>query len=142
MCKACKVAFIGVLLAVIPAEKSILWAADAPSTSQTNQPAAAATATAPQSATYSGKVVVVDRGANTVTVEIEKRICLFKINPDTVILSAGKRVTLKEVTSGQPVTLELTQGPAGEVLVTSATVTSSKNETEAAGAEPKRKKKK
>jgi hypothetical protein len=138
MCKACKIAFIGVLLAVIPAEKSILWAADA--TTQTNQPAAPTAS--PQTASYSGKVVVVDRGANTVTVEIEKRICLFKINPDTVILSAGKRVTLKEVTSGQPVTLELSQGPAGEVLVTSATVTSSKTETEAAGGEPKRKKKK
>jgi len=138
MCKACKIAFIGVLLAVIPAEKSILWAADA--TIQTNQPSAPTASL--QTASYSGKVVVVDRGANTVTVEIEKRICLFKINPDTVILSAGKRVTLKEVTSGQPVTLELSQGPAGEVLVTSATVTSSKTETEAAGGEPKRKKKK
>src|SRR3954452_24157238 len=107
MYKAYKVAFIGVLLAVIPAEKSILCAEDAKPATQPTQ--AAGAAAAPQSASFSGKVVVVDREANTLTVEIEKRICLFKISPDTVIVSAGKRITLKQLTPGQPVTLDLVQ---------------------------------
>jgi len=138
MLRAYKVAFIGVLLAVFPADKSVLWADDAKS----GQSTTVSTTTSPQSVSYTGKVVVVDREANTVTVEIDKRVCLFKINPETVIVSAGKRITLKDLTSGQPVTLELVQGAKGEVLVATATVTASSSQTEAAGSSEKRKKKK
>ena len=138
MLKACKVAFIGVLLAVFPADKSVLWADEA----RTNSQQTVTSTAAPQSATYTGKVVVVDREANTLTVEIDKRICLFKISPDTTIVSAGKKISLKDLSSGQPVTLDLVQGSRGEVLVASATVNSSSNETEAAGDSPKRKKRK
>jgi hypothetical protein len=131
MSKACKLAFIGVLLAVIPVQKAVLWA------DETNKTATVS----PQSVSYSGKVVVVDRQDNAVTVEIDKRVCKFKISADTVIVSEGKRITLKDLVAGQPVTLELVQAPTGEVLVATATVTSSKSETEAAGPSKRKKRK-
>jgi len=136
MFKACKVAFIGVLLAVIPTQKSVLWADQA-----NNDKAAPSSPATPQSVSYTGKVLVVDREASTVIVEIDKRVCLFKVSADTVITAEGKRITLKELASGQPVTLELVQAANGEVLVASATVTSSKSETEAAGPSKHKKRK-
>ena len=74
MLRACKVAFIGVLLAIIPEETSVLWADDAKQ--EQAKPAQ-------QNFTCSGKVVVVDREAGTVTVEVQKRLYLLKLSAES-----------------------------------------------------------
>ena len=107
MLRAWKVAFIGVLLAIIPEERSVLWAQAA-----TDEQAKTA-----QQNSYSGKVVVVDREARTVTVEIQKRLYLLKLSNETRILRKGKKVSITEVTTGQEITVQLVEGPGGEVLV-------------------------
>src|SRR5438132_13717222 len=108
MLRAWKVAFIGVLLAIIPEERSVLWAQSA------NQDQ---TKPAQQNNTYSGKVVVVDREAKTVTVEIQKRLYLLKLSADSRILRKGKRVSVNELVTGQEITVKWVESAAGEVLV-------------------------
>src|SRR5256885_4815360 len=108
MLRAWKVAFIGVLLAIMPEERSVLWAQGA-SEEQTKA--------AEQNPDYSGKVVVVDREAKTVTVEIQKRLYLLKLSATTRILRKGKRVSIDDVITGQEITVQLVEGPGGEVLV-------------------------
>lgn len=130
MLRAWKVAFIGVLLAIIPEEKSVLWAQsvkedEARPTQQNN--------------TYSGKVVVVDRDAKTVTVEIQKRLYLLKLSGDSRILRKGKRVSINDVVTGQEITVKLLESPAGEVLVATLFIgppTNEPSEPAGQGAEP------
>src|SRR5439155_16064276 len=88
MLRAWKVAFIGVLLAIIPEERSVLWAQSAKEDQAKS---------AQQDNTYSGKVVVVDRDAKTATVEIQKRLYLLKLSGDSRIFRKGKRVAINEV---------------------------------------------
>ena len=108
MLRAWKVAFIGVLLAIMPEERSVLWAQGA-SEEQTKA--------AEQNPAYSGKVVVVDREAKTVTVEIQKRLYLLKLSATTRILRKGKRVSIEDLITGQEITVQLVEGPGGQVLV-------------------------
>ncbi len=124
MLRAWKVAFIGVLLAIIPEETSVLWAQD----TKEDQSKAAQ-----QNFTYSGKVVVVDREAKTVTVEIQKRLYLLKLSAATRILRNGKKVSINEVITAQEITVQLMEGPGGEVLVTRLFIGPPSEESEAAG---------
>ena len=166
MFRACKIGFIGVLLAIVPVEKSVLWAADdtastppkgaADSTppkgaADSTPPKGAADSTLPKGAadstlpkdaadstlpkssgsTYTGKVVVVDRTARTVTVEIEKRLYLLKLSPNAKIVRKGRRISIAEVLTGQEVTVQLVEAAEGEVLVAKLNI-----EPPKAGAEP------
>jgi hypothetical protein len=123
MFRTCKVAFIGVLLAIVPVEKSVLWAADAKANS---------TAPKKQSSSYTGKIVVVDRAAKTVTVEIEKRLYLLKLSPSAKILRKGRKVAIAEVLTGQEVTVELVEAAEGQVLVAKLTIGPAQAESEPA----------
>src|SRR2546425_10893940 len=105
MLRAWKVAFIGVLLAIIPEATSVLWAQEAKGDQ---------TKAAQQNFTYSGKVVVVDREAKTVTVEIQKRLYLLKLSDATRILRNGKKGSISEVITAQEITVQLVEGPGGE----------------------------
>jgi len=124
MLRAWKVAFIGVLLAIIPEQTSVLWAQNA----KEDQ-----TKAAQQNFTYSGKVVVVDREAKTVTVEIQKRLYLLKLGGATRILRNGKKVSINELLTTQEITVQLMEGPGGEVLVTRLFIGPPSEEAEAAG---------
>ena len=124
MLRACKVAFIGVLLAIIPEETSVLWADDAKQ--KQAKPAQ-------QNFTCSGKVVVVDREAGTVTVEVQKRLYLLKLSTESRILRKGKRVSISDLVTGQEITVELVEGPDGAVLVARLFIGPATAETEAAG---------
>ena len=130
MLRAWKVAFIGVLLAIIPEERSVLWAQSAKEDQAKS---------AQQDNTYSGKVVVVDRDAKTVTVEIQKRLYLLKLSGDSRILRKGKRVSINEVATGQDITVKLVESQAGDVLVATLFIgppTDQPSEPAGDGAEP------
>ena len=86
-----------------------------------------------QTATYSGKVLVVDREAKTVTMQIEKRLYLLKLDTATRMLREGKKVSINDVITGQEITVQLAEGPNGDVLVTRLFIGPPSEELEAAG---------
>src|SRR4051812_15180008 len=99
MRNVCKVGFIGVLLAIVPAEKGVLWAQTATNAlvqpvaiDASVQPVATNAAVQPVQAVqplsfqYSAKVVVFDRTAKTVTVDIQNRLYLLKLAPDATVI--------------------------------------------------------
>src|SRR5215470_5402412 len=104
MLKLCKLVMFGAVLIIASEFKAPLMAADKAAARQT-----------PGSLTYEGKVIVVDRAAKTVTVEIQKRLYLFKFGPTATVMRKGKKVLLEEIVAGQQVTLKLTETPSGEV---------------------------
>jgi hypothetical protein len=54
---------------------------------------------------FDGKVMVVNRAEKTVTVDIQGRLHLFKMNPQVRILKKGKPVTIQDLAAGQKVTV-------------------------------------
>jgi hypothetical protein len=118
MLKLCKVLMFGVVLVITSELKSPLFAADNPPT--TTSPSTAT----PAPLAYEGKVVVVDRTAKTVTVEIQKRLYLFKFGANAAVVRKGKKVTIDELSAGQQVTIQLIQTTTGEVLVASVNIAS------------------
>lgn len=156
MLKLCKVLMFGVVLVVTSSLKTPLLAADnatpatgpatttptAPATTTPSAPATtipavvpATTTSTPGQISYEGKVVVVDRAAKTVTVEIQKRLYLFKLGANAFVVRKGKKVSVDELVTGQQVTLNLIQTATGDVLIASVYIGSSPSAAEAAGAE-------
>lgn len=82
---------------------------------------------------YPGKIVVVDKTANSFTVEIQGQLYLFKATAQTRLLRNGKLVEFKDLTPGQEVTLVIQQAASGEIQVVSLTVDNNQSEVEAAG---------
>lgn len=117
MLKACKIAFIGVLLAIVPAEKGVLWA-------ETSRE---------QKTDYQAKLIVIDRSAKTITVEIEKRLYLLKLSSDTAVLQKGKKLSQDDLLAGQDVRLQLVETKPGEAHVDSIIVLPATAQSEAAG---------
>src|SRR5206468_93807 len=115
MLKLCKVIMFGVVLVISSELKAPLMAADKP------DPNAKA-----GTFSYDGKIVVVDRAAKTVTIEIQKRLYLFKFGPNSIVVHKGKKVKLEEVVAGQQITLELIQTNDGQVQIASADIGRSK----------------
>jgi hypothetical protein len=122
--KACKVGFVGVLLAIVPADKGVAWADEA-NVAQSNP--------SPKNAGYAGKVIVLDRAQKTVTVEIQQRLYLLKLGSDATILQKGKKVSPNHLLPGQEVTVELTSTATGDVQIASVTIGTTRNESEATG---------
>jgi len=131
MRNACEVGFIGVLLAIVPAEKSVLWAQTA--TNAVIQP------TQPLTFQYAAKVVVVDRAAKTVTVEIQNRLYLLKLATDATVIVQGKSVPSDQLVADQDVTLDVVQDAKGDVQIAKVLVSPAKTKAEAAGKKPRRK---
>ena len=123
MLKLCKVIMFGLVLVISSELKAPLMAADKP-----------ATDAKPGTFAYDGKVVVVDRAAKTITVEIQKRLYLFKFAPNTTVVRKGKKVKIEDVVAGQQITLELIQTNDGQVQIASADIGRSKGAAEPAGA--------
>jgi hypothetical protein len=127
MLKLCKLIMFGVVLVITSELKAPLFAADSAPT------APSASTTTPL--VYEGKVVVVDRTAKTLTVEIQKRLYLFKFGANATVARKGKKVSLDELSAGQQITVQLVQTTTGEVLVASVTIGSAYTSAEAAGTE-------
>src|SRR5437867_8408327 len=111
MLKLCKVFMFGVVLVITSHLKAPLMAADNAVARQTPAPL-----------TYEGKVVVVDRTAKTVTVEIQKRLYLFKFGSNATVMRKGKKVRVEDVVAGQQITLQLVENTKGEVLIVSVDI--------------------
>ena len=111
MLKLCKVVMFGMVLVISSELKAPLMAADKPVAN--SKPATFA---------YEGKVIVVDRAAKTVTVEIQKRLYLFKFGPNATVVRNGKKVKIEDVISGQQITLQLIQTNDGQVQVAAADI--------------------
>lgn len=94
-------------------------------------PAVDAPVTAPTA--YPGKIVVVDKTANSFTVEIQGQLYLFKATAQTRLLRKGKLVEFKDLAPGQEVTLVIQQASSGEIQVVSLSVENSDGQVEAAG---------
>lgn len=122
--KACKVGFVGVLLAIVPVDKSVVWAEEAkPDQSKVSQ-----------NAEYEAKVIVLDRAEKTVTVEIQQRLYLFKLGSQAKILQKGKKVSPDHLLPGQQVTVQLIETASGDVKIASVNIGTSRNESEPTGA--------
>src|SRR5882672_2573066 len=103
--KACKVGFVGVLLAIVPADKSVAWADEVkPKQSTTSQ-----------NAEYEAKVIVLDRAEKTVTVGIQQRLYLFKLGSQATIFQKGKKVSADHLLPGQQITVQLVETASGDV---------------------------
>lgn len=121
MLKLCKLVMFGAVLIIASEFKAPLMAADKAAARQTS------------GLTYEGKVIVVDRAAKTVTVEIQKRLYLFKFGSTATVMRKGKKVLIEDVVAGQQVTLRLTETPTGEVVVSWAEIDGAGGRAEAAG---------
>lgn len=129
MLKLCKVLMFGVVLVITSAFKAPLLAADsaaAPKPNTTTKPSA-------KPLSYEAKVIVVDRPAKTVTVEIQNRLYLFKLGPNASIVRKGKKVSIEDLLAGQQITLRLIQTTSGDVLVAGVEIGTSTGQAEAAG---------
>jgi hypothetical protein len=100
-------------------------------------PAVVTERTAPTS--YAGKVVVIDKLANTFTVEIQGQLYLFKLNPQSKVLRKGKEVSLRDLAPGQEIKLVIQQGVDGAIEVVSLTIQPGQTQAEAAGPQPAKK---
>ena len=126
MLKLCKVVMFGMVLVISSELKAPLMAADKPAADKT------AINTQPGALAYEGKVMVVDRSAHTITVEIQKRLYLFKFAPNTMVMRKGKKVKIEDVVAGQQITLQLTQTSDGQVQIGSLDI-GADGKAEAAG---------
>jgi hypothetical protein len=79
------------------------------------------------------KVIVVDRVAQTVTVEMNGKLHLLKITPQVRIMKKGKLVTTDEITSGQEIVLLARALPNGTYEVVSVAIGPNKAQSQAAG---------
>jgi hypothetical protein len=153
MQNVCKVGFIGVLLAIVPAEKGVLWAQTATNTAtnalvqpvagdaavQPVQPAQPTQPANPLSFQYAAKVIVFDRAAKTVTVDIQNRLYLLKLAPDATVTVQGKTVSTDQLVADQDVTLNVVQDAKGDIRIVSVLVSPAKTKAEAAGKKSHRK---
>ena len=133
MLKLCKVLMFGVVLVITSHLKAPVFAADKTVATTATTPATPTVATPPTTLAYEGKVIVVDRAAKTVTVEIQKRLYLFKFGANATVMRKGKRVRMEDILAGQDITLQLVQKSDGEVLVAGIDITTSTTEAEPAG---------
>ncbi len=85
---------------------------------------------------FPGKVVVIDKAAKTVTVEIKGQLYLFKINSSTKITKKDKKVSFADLLVGQEISLSISQSDTGEIELVSMTVLPGTVPTEAAGNDP------
>jgi len=123
MLKTCKVLFVGVLLAIVPSDRSVLLAEETPSVPA--QPA--------QPSDHTGRVIVVNHRDKTLTVEIDQRLFLFKLDPQVAVVQKGKKVPLDHLLPEQQVVLQLTPTTNGDVQVASITIGHARSQSEAAG---------
>jgi hypothetical protein len=107
MLKLCKVLMFGVVLVITSGLKTPLHAADsAPTDTAAVSPNSAPTTpptSTPGPLAYDGKIVVVDRAAKTVTIEIQKRLYLFKLGANATIVRNGKKAVIDDLSAGQQV---------------------------------------
>ena len=129
MLKLCKVVMFGMVLVISSELKAPLMAADKAATDKT------AINTQPATLSYEGKVMVVDRAAHTITVEIQKRLYLFKFAPNTTVVRKGKKVKIEDVVAGQQISLQLIQTTDGQVQIGSVDIGSG-GKAEPAGSGP------
>jgi hypothetical protein len=83
------------------------------------------------------KVIVVDRTANTMTIEVDGKLHLVKITPQVRILKKGKLVLLDEITSGQNIVLLARPLENGTFEVVSVAIGPAKGQAEPAGGQGK-----
>lgn len=81
----------------------ITWPADDPGLAAAPVKAAIAPAGYKGPIEFEGKVLVVNRAEQTITVELNGKLYLFKMTPQARILRKGKSVRLTDVTAGQKI---------------------------------------
>src|SRR6185295_17500913 len=82
----------------------------------------------------SAKVIIVDRAAKAITVDIHGTIHLLWLSPDAKIRKDGKEATIADIAPGQTVSFVTRKTARGDVeIVMEITIESSDTETEAAG---------
>lgn len=79
------------------------------------------------------KVIVVDRTASTMTLEVNGKLQLVKITPQVRILKKGKLVSLEEITSGQNIVLLARPLENGTFEVVSVAIGPAKGKAQPAG---------
>lgn len=122
---------------VIPSETEETLTETTSATEETVQPTATTDPTPlpavadPQA--IAAKVIVVDRTANTVTIEVDGKLHLVKITPQVRILKKGKLVLLDEITAGQNIVLLARPLENGTFEVVSVAIGPAKGQAEPAG---------
>jgi len=102
--------------------------------SSTNAPAADPRTQTPASKGTTAKVIIVDRAAKAITVDIHGTIHLLWLTADAKIHKDGKDATIADITPGQMVSFVTRKTARGDVeVVLDVTIESSDTETEAAG---------
>ena len=97
----------------------------------TTDPTPAVAVADPQA--IAAKVIVVDRAANTMTIEVNGKLQLVNITPQVRILNKGKLVTLDDITSGQSIVLLARPLDNGTYEVVSVAIGPAKGQAQAAG---------
>jgi hypothetical protein len=80
-----------------------------------------------------GKVVVVNRVDQTVTVEINGKLYLFNVNSRVKLLKNGRSTSFQNLLAGQKITLFVNQKPDGSLELMSLQVDPTPTGNEAAG---------
>jgi hypothetical protein len=82
---------------------------------------------------YEAKVMVVNRAERTLTVDINGKLHLFKMNSQVRFLKKGKPISLNDVAAGQKVSLVATKTDSGALNLASVAVDVQWIESEPAG---------
>jgi hypothetical protein len=82
---------------------------------------------------FNGKVMVVNRPEQTVTVEINGKLHLFKVTPQVKILRKGKSVTIQDVAAGQKISVIARVAVEGTLQVVSLGLDAIWTESQPAG---------
>jgi len=82
-----------------------------------------------------GKIVVVDKTAGTITLEVEGKLRLLKVGRNVKMLNDGKPITLAQLAAGQEIAVLTRVGKGKALEVVALSVKPSKTAATAAGAE-------
>lgn len=82
---------------------------------------------------YEAKVMVVNRAEQTVTVDINGKLHLFKVNAQTLLVRRGKPISLLDVTAGQKVTVVALKDDEGRLQIASLGIDTNWSEAQPAG---------
>lgn len=120
--------FLLTLVAASAAGMGSLYAADVASP----PPAAKPTTTAGAPVVMTGKIVVVDKVARTLTVEVDGKLQQFTVGPNVKMVNNGRLVTLSQLAAGQVIAV-LSRMANGKLQLVALSVEPSSAAATAAG---------
>ncbi len=105
----------------------------APVATAKSSPAPASPSGSETTAVMTGKVMVVDKSAQTVTLEFNGKLYLLKLGTKLKMVHHGKPVTIDTLAAGQEIAVLVRKGPDGVLEVLALSVDPSQAQAEAAG---------